>query len=158
LASINSHDQIVISGDKSAVYEASVNCKKLGAKYVLNINTNIPAHCALLKPISEKLKKIFKIITINSPVVPILNNVDVKSENNSENIKNALIRQVYSTVRWKEIIDLIKSKKIFTMLEIGPNTIITNLNKKNKNIIAYSTNNLKNFLISFKKINQGKNE
>lgn len=111
-----------------------------------------------MKPISEKLKKILKTITINSPIIPILNNVDVKFETTSEKIKNALIRQVYNTVRWKEIIELIKSKNIFTMLEIGPNKIITNLNKKNKNIIRCSTNNLKNFLISFKKINQGKNE
>lgn len=158
LASINSNNQIVISGDKSAVYEAIVNCKKLGARHILNINTKIPAHCTLMKPISEKLKKILKTITINSPIIPILNNVDVKFETTSEKIKNALIRQVYNTVRWKEIIELIKSKNIFTMLEIGPNKIITNLNKKNKNIIRCSTNNLKNFLISFKKINQGKNE
>ncbi|QCI16020.1 acyltransferase domain-containing protein [Buchnera aphidicola] len=158
LASINSHDQIVISGDKSAVCEASFNCKKLGAKYILNINSNIPAHSVILKPISKKLKKKLKNITINSPIIPVINNVDVKSEKTSKNIKDALIRQIYSTVRWQEIIELIKSKKYFTMLEIGPNNILTNLNKKHKNIIPFSTNNLKNFLIAFQKINKEKNE
>ncbi|QCI17745.1 acyltransferase domain-containing protein [Buchnera aphidicola (Acyrthosiphon lactucae)] len=158
LASINSHNQIVISGDRSAVYKASLNCKKLGAKYIFNINTNIAAHSELMKPISKKLKKILKLITIHPPKVPVINNVDVKSENNSKKIKNALIRQMYSTVRWKEVIDFIKFKKNFIMLEIGPNKILTNLNKKDKNIISFSTNNLKNFLLAFKKINKGKNE
>ncbi|WP_284443036.1 ACP S-malonyltransferase [Buchnera aphidicola] len=111
-----------------------------------------------MKPISEKLKKILKIVTINPPKIPVINNVDVKFENTSKNIKKALIRQIYNTVRWKEIIDFIKLKKIFVMLEIGPNKILTNLNKKDKNLISFSTNNLKNFLIAFKKINKGKNE
>jgi len=158
LASINSHNQIVISGDASAVYKASLKCKKLGAKYTFKLNVNIPAHSILMKPISQKLRKILKTITINPPKIPIINNVDVKSENTSKNIKNALIRQIYSTVMWKDIIEFIKTKKKYVMLEIGPNKILTNLNKKDKNLISFSTNNFKNFLIAFKKINKGKNE
>ncbi|QCI23036.1 ACP S-malonyltransferase [Buchnera aphidicola (Macrosiphum gaurae)] len=149
---------MVISGDRSSVYEASLNCKRLGAKHIFKLKNKIAAHSELMKPISEKLKKILKIITINPPKIPVINNVDVKFENTSKNIKKALIRQIYNTVRWKEIIDFIKSKKIFVMLEIGPNKILTNLNKKDKNIISLSSNNLKNFLIAFKKINKGKNE
>ncbi|QIQ41935.1 MAG: ACP S-malonyltransferase [Buchnera aphidicola (Microlophium carnosum)] len=158
LASINSYNQIVISGDKSAVYNASVNCKKLGAKYIFKLNTNIPAHSKILKPISEKLKTILKTVTINPPKVPVINNVDVRSENTSKKIKNALIRQIYSTVRWKEIIESVKLKKIFIMLEIGPKKILTNLNQKDKSISSFNTYNLKNFLISFKQINIGTNE
>ncbi|QCO70905.1 ACP S-malonyltransferase [Buchnera aphidicola] len=130
----------------------------MGAKHIFKLKNKIPAHSELMKPISEKLKKILKIVTINPPKIPVINNVDVKFENTSKNIKKALIRQIYNTVRWKEIIDFIKLKKIFVMLEIGPNKILTNLNKKDKNIISFSTNNLKNFLIAFKKINKGKNE
>ncbi|WAI18495.1 MAG: ACP S-malonyltransferase [Buchnera aphidicola (Acyrthosiphon caraganae)] len=158
LASVNSHNQIVVSGDRSAVYQACLNCKKLGAKYIFKLNTNIPAHSEILKPISKKLKKILNIVNVCPPKIPVINNVDVKFENTSIKIKNALIRQIYSTVRWKEIIDFIKLKKNFIMLEIGPNKKLTNLNKKDKNIIAFSTNNLKNFLIAFKEINKEKNE
>lgn len=154
LASINSHDQIVISGDESAVNKAIIYCKKLGAQNIFKININVPAHSILMKPISKKIKKILNMITIVQPKIPIINNVDVKIENNTKKIINALIRQIYSTVRWKETIDLIKSKNILTMLEIGPNQILSNLNKKDKNITSLNTNNLKNFLIAFKKINQ----
>ncbi|QCI20486.1 ACP S-malonyltransferase [Buchnera aphidicola (Brachycaudus cardui)] len=158
LASINSHNQIVISGDKSAVYKASEYCKKSGAKYILNLNINVPAHSKLMKPIAKKLKNILRMITIHAPKIPVINNVDVKYEESSKNIKHALIRQIYSTVRWKEIIELIQLKKIFTMIEIGPSKILTNLNKKNKKIIAFSTDNLKNFSKAFQKINKGINE
>ncbi|QIE02058.1 ACP S-malonyltransferase [Buchnera aphidicola] len=153
LASINSNDQIVIVGDECAVNKASINCKKIGAQKIFKMNLNIPAHCILMKPISQKLKKILKITNIISPEIPVINNVDVKIEHSKKKIINALIRQIYNTVRWKEIIDLIKSKNIFTMLEIGPNQILTNLNKKDQNINSFNTNNLTNFLIAFNKIN-----
>ncbi|WP_187308543.1 ACP S-malonyltransferase [Buchnera aphidicola] len=153
LASINSNDQIVISGDESAVKKVSSNCKKLGAKHILKINVNIPAHSIFMKPVSKKIEKLLNIITIKPPKIPVINNVDVAIEYTKKNIKNALLRQIYSTVRWKEIIDFIKSKKIFTMLEIGPNQILTNLNKKDHNIIAFNTKNLKNFSTAFNTIN-----
>lgn len=158
IASINSNNQIIISGDKIAVQKAGLYCKKYGAKHVFNINVNIPAHCEILKPVANKLKEILKTININQPKIPIINNVDVKSENFSKNIKNALIRQIYNTVRWKEIIDFIILKKTFIMLEVGPSKILTNLNKNNKDILSFCTNNLKNFSIALKVINIGNNE
>ncbi|CAL4323679.1 ACP S-malonyltransferase [Buchnera aphidicola] len=153
IASINSEDEIIISGDKSAVYEAGKNCKKRGAHRILKLNINIPIHSILMKPIAKKLQVLLKKIKIKPPIIPVINNVDVICETNEKKIKNALIRQVYNTVRWKEIIDLIKSKNILTMLEIGPNKILTNLVKKNKNITALNTNKLNSFLVALKKIN-----
>ncbi|QCI22209.1 ACP S-malonyltransferase [Buchnera aphidicola] len=154
IASINSDNQTVISGDKNTVCKTSLICKNFGAKHIFNLNINIAAHCILMKPISKQLKKILHLSIIRSPNIPIINNVDVKIENTTKKIQSALIRQIYSTVRWKEIINLIQSKKIFIMLEIGPGKILTNLNKNNKKIISFDTNNLKNFLIAFKKINK----
>lgn len=153
IASINSENQIIISGDKSAVREAGKNCKKKGAQHVLPLNINIPIHSILMKPIAKKLQCLLKNIQVKKPTIPVINNVDVMCETSEENIKNALIRQIYNPVRWREIIDLIKSKKIFTMLEIGPNKILTNLIKKNNKITTLNTNDLNNFLIAFKKIN-----
>ncbi|AAM67892.1 ACP S-malonyltransferase [Buchnera aphidicola] len=152
IASINSDDQIIISGEKLAVREVGLKCKKKGAKYVIKLNINTPIHSQLMKPVSEQIKYLLKSIKIKSPQIPVINNVDVICEKNEKKIKKALVRQFYSTVRWKEIIDLIKSKKIFTMLEIGPNKILSNLIKKNDNITVLNTNNLKNFLIAFKTI------
>lgn len=154
LASINSDEQVIISGEKSAVEKTSLACKKLGAKYILDLNINIPAHCLLMKPMAKKIKKVLNTIKIKSPNIPVINNFNVTSEVFSKRIKNALTKQIYNTVRWTEIIELIKSKKIFTMLEVGPKKILTNFNKNNKTLTALSTNNLENFFTAFKKINQ----
>lgn len=154
IASINSDNQIIISGDKLNVDKASLDCKKNGAKFIFDININIPVHSYLMKPVAEKMKNILKNIKIKPPKIPVVNNVDVKCENNSKNIKKALIKQIYNTVRWKEIIDFIASKNISIMLEIGPNNILTNLNKKNINLISLNTSNKKNFLKSFQIINK----
>lgn len=154
IASINSDNQIIISGNKIDVYQASLDCKKNGARFIFDINLSMPVHSYLMKPVAKKIECILKNIEIKKPKIPVINNVDVKCENNSKNIKIALIKQVYKTVRWKEIIDFIQSKNIFTMLEIGPNSILTNLNKKNINLISLNTSNKKFFLKAFKKINQ----
>ncbi|WP_422667268.1 ACP S-malonyltransferase [Buchnera aphidicola] len=153
LSCINSNDQIIISGDQKAVEIACVYCKKKGAKSIFKLNINIPAHCELMKPICTRFTKILKNIPIYKPMIPVINNVDMKSETIDINIKNALIKQLYSPVRWKSIIDLILSKNIFFMLEIGPNKILTNLNKKNKKITALHTDTLNDFIISFQQIN-----
>lgn len=153
IASINSDNQIIISGDNIHVHQASVDCKKKGARCILDVNLNIPVHSDFMKPVAKKIQHILKNIEIKKPKIPVINNVDVKCEQNSKNIKKALIKQVYKTVRWKEIIDFIQSKNIFTMLEIGPNKILTNLNKKNINLIALNTSNNKYFFQALKVIN-----
>ncbi|QCI18322.1 [acyl-carrier-protein] S-malonyltransferase [Buchnera aphidicola (Aphis nasturtii)] len=153
IASINSDNQIIISGDKLDVYQASLDCKKHGAKFIFNVNLDIPVHSYLMKPVAKKMENILKKIKIQKPKIPVVNNVDVKCENNSENIKKALIKQIYKTVRWKEIIDFIQSKSVFTMLEIGPNNILTNLNKNNINLISLNTSNKQCFSQAFKIIN-----
>lgn len=158
IASINAKNQIVLSGDYHAVNRVSAYCKQRGAKNIIDINLKIPAHCNILKPASQKLKILLKNINVKKPKIPVINNVDVKSEMCSHKIKNALIRQMYNTVRWKEIIDFITFKKVSIMLEIGPNKILTNLNKMKKNIISCNTSNLKNFLIALNTINTKKNE
>lgn len=157
IASINSENQIVISGDKLAVQEVGLNCIKKGAKNVLKLNINTPIHSFSMKPVAEKIKYVLESIKVKSPKIPVINNVDVSCEKNEKKIKDALVRQFYTTVRWKEIIDLIKSKKVFTILEVGPNKILSNLIKRKNNLTVLNTSNLKNFLIAFKKINK-KNE
>ncbi|ALD15293.1 hypothetical protein IX46_01810 [Buchnera aphidicola (Aphis glycines)] len=153
IASINSDNQIIISGSKLDVYKASLDCKKYGAKFIFDVNLNIPVHSCVMKPVAKKIENILKDIKIKQPRIPVINNVDVKCENNSKSIKKALVKQIYKTVRWKEIIDFIQSKNIFTMLEVGPNNILTNLNKNNVNLISLNTSNKKCFFYAFKKIN-----
>lgn len=148
----NSPEQVVISGHKEAVEKAGNICKKMGAKLILELPVNIPAHSSLMKDISIKLKIKLEKIKFKKPKIPFVNNVDVKIENNPKLIKNALVRQIYSPVLWMDIINFI-SNKVKYFLEIGPNKILTNLsNKINKNIISIAINSEKNLLHTINKI------
>lgn len=151
----NSPEQVVISGHKEAVEKAGNICKKMGAKLVLELPINIPSHSSLMKDISIKLKTKLEKIKFKKPKIPFINNVDVKIENNTKLIKNALVRQIYSPVLWMDIINFI-SNKVKYFLEMGPNKILTNLsNKINKNIMSIAINSEKNLLNTINKIKKG---
>ncbi|UDG80807.1 Malonyl CoA-acyl carrier protein transacylase [Candidatus Hartigia pinicola] len=138
----NAPEQIVITGEKTAVERAGIICKNAGAKRVLPLSVNIASHCALMKPAAEKLAIILKAITFNKPNFPVINNVDVQIEEAAENIRDALVRQLYNPVRWTEIIKLIASQGIEYIVEIGPGTVLTGLSRRIvKNLTAVSTNN-----------------
>jgi len=76
----NAPDQTVIAGEKKAVERTAILCKKAGAKFVLQLAVNVPSHCLLMKPAAKKLEKILEMIIFKKPIIPVINNVDVKIE------------------------------------------------------------------------------
>lgn len=147
-AAFNSKNQTLISGDVKTVEKMIFLSKKLGAKKIVNLNIDTPLHCKYMKEISKKMFLALNKITFYSPIFPIINNVDVKCEFYSEKIKKALVRQLYNPVRWEETINLIISYKIHSIVEVGPGKILSNLNKKIKNITSISLYKNKNFLLN----------
>lgn len=126
----NSPGQTVIAGNKFAVERAAEACKVAGAKCALPLPVSVPSHCDLMKPAAEKLADVLENILFTEPNVPVLNNVNVKAETDPKAIKQALIEQLYSPVRWTEIIEAIAHKKIPLLLEIGPGRVLTGLMKR----------------------------
>lgn len=129
-ASFNAPGQVVISGHKEAVNRAVTICKASGAKSVVSLPVSVPSHCMLMMPASHKLEAALYDFSFNPPVVPVVNNVDVRIETNPKLIRSALVRQLYSPVRWSEIVELIASKGITRLLEAGPGKILSNLTKR----------------------------
>ncbi|MEW6991770.1 ACP S-malonyltransferase [Colwelliaceae bacterium 6441] len=137
----NSPGQVVIAGNKEAVERASVLCKEAGAKRVLPLPVSVPSHCALMKSAADQLAEEFNSVTFNQPTIPVVNNVDVAIENDVEAIKDALIRQLYSPVRWTETIEMLASKGVDTAIEAGPGKVLQGLVKRiNKSITCISVN------------------
>lgn len=137
----NSPGQVVIAGNKDAVDRAAGLCKEEGAKRVLPLPVSVPSHCALMAPAAERLAAELDKISFNSPLIPVLNNVDVKSESTPEAIKTALIKQLYSPVRWTETIESLSEQGIEKVVEAGPGKVLQGLLKRiNKNITAVSFN------------------
>ncbi|XOD70252.1 MAG: ACP S-malonyltransferase [Sodalis sp. (in: enterobacteria)] len=125
----NSPSQVVIAGHKKAVERASIACKKAGAKHALPLPISVPSHCALMKPAAEKLALILKTVTVKTPQIPVVNNVDVQSEKNPAAIRQALVRQLYSPVRWIETVEYLAAQGVEALLEIGPGKVLTGLTK-----------------------------
>jgi [acyl-carrier-protein] S-malonyltransferase len=137
----NSPGQVVIAGHKEAVARAGVLCKAAGAKRVLPLPVSVPSHCALMSDAAAKLAIELECITFNQPKIAVVNNVDVAEEVAGEAIKAALVRQLYSPVRWSETISLLANDGIEKIVEVGPGKVLQGLNKRiNKSLRSVSFN------------------
>ena len=126
----NSPGQVVIAGNKDAVERAGAACKAAGAKRALPLPVSVPSHCALMKPAADKLAVALEDITFNAPVVPVVNNVDVKCETSPEAIRSALVRQLYSPVQWTKSVEFMAAQGVTLLLEVGPSKVLTGLTKR----------------------------
>lgn len=137
----NSPGQVVIAGHKAAVERASNACLKAGAKRALPLSVSVPSHCALMQPAAEKLAVELQRITITAPKIPVINNVDVTMLTAADDIRDALVRQLYSPVRWTETVQLLASQGVVTLDEIGPGKVLTGLTKRiDKNLNGEAVN------------------
>lgn len=126
----NSPGQVVIAGQKDAVERAGALCKEAGAKRALPLPVSVPSHCALMKPAAERLAAALAEIEFNSPQIPVINNVDVVAETDPAKIKDALVRQLYSPVRWTEGVEKMSEQGVEKLLEMGPGKVLTGLTKR----------------------------
>ncbi len=127
---LNSPGQVVIAGNKAAVERGMEIAKAKGAKRALELPVSVPSHCALMKPAAEKLAEYLKSVAINTPQIPVIHNADVASYNDSAKIKDALVRQLYSPVRWVETVQAIHAQGITNAAECGPGKVLAGLTKR----------------------------
>ncbi len=126
----NSPGQVVIAGQKDAVERAGALCKEAGAKRALPLPVSVPSHCALMKPAADKLAEALADMEFSAPQFPVINNVDVSAETDPAKIKDALVRQLYSPVRWTESVEKMSELGIENLLEVGPGKVLTGLTKR----------------------------
>lgn len=126
----NSPGQVVIAGSKAAVERAAAACKEAGAKRALPLAVSVPSHCALMKPAADQLSVSLESIAIKTPNIAVINNVDVKTESEANAIRSALVRQLYSPVRWTESVEKMAAGGVEVLVEIGPNKVLTGLTKR----------------------------
>ena len=126
----NSPEQIVIAGEKAAVQRAAERCTALGAKRVVPLPVSAPFHSSLMKPAGDRLRGALAQVALSAPRVPLINNVDVKSETSPEAIKDALVRQASSPVRWVETIRAIRAQGVTHAIECGPGKALAGMVKR----------------------------
>ncbi|MDH2997534.1 malonyl CoA-acyl carrier protein transacylase [Pasteurellaceae bacterium LFhippo2] len=142
----NSPGQVVIAGSKDAAARAGELCKEAGAKRALPLAVSVPSHCALMKPAAEKLAETLATIKVSAPVIPVINNVDVAVETDADKIRDALIRQLYSPVRWTETVEKMAQDGVTKLFEVGPNKVLTGLTSRIvKELSAKAVNDVASF-------------
>ena len=126
----NAPGQTVIAGHKSAVERACEACKARGAKRAVLLPVSAPFHSSLLKPAADRLEVALADIAIATPMIPVINNVDVSIETDPAKIKDALVRQAAKPVRWVEIIQKMAGMGVATAAECGPGKVLAGLTKR----------------------------
>ncbi|WP_332671850.1 ACP S-malonyltransferase [Aromatoleum sp.] len=129
-ANLNAPGQIVIAGAKAAVERAIEAAKARGAKRAMLLPVSAPFHCALMKPAAERLAARLAGITISAPGIPVLNNVDVAVCSDPEGIRDALVRQAFSPVRWIELVQELARQGMSHVLECGPGKVLAGMTRR----------------------------
>ena len=126
----NSPGQVVIAGEKQAVARAIEACKAKGAKRALPLPVSAPFHSTLMRPAAEKLAGYLAKLELSSPAIPVLNNVDVAVLTGPEKIKDALVRQAASPVRWVETIQRMRDMGVTHVVECGPGKVLAGMTRR----------------------------
>jgi len=126
----NDPKQVVIAGTKAAVEKACEVLKAKGAKRALLLSVSAPFHSSLMKPAADRLKERLAATAITTPVIPVINNIDVAVQADPAAIRDALYRQAFGPVRWVETIQAIRARGILHVVECGPGKVLAGMVKR----------------------------
>jgi [acyl-carrier-protein] S-malonyltransferase len=129
-ANFNCPGQIVVAGEVAAVNEAVNIAAEKGAKRAMLLNVSAPFHCSLLKPAGEKLLKELENVGIKAMNIPVVTNVTGEIIESHDEIKDLLVRQVSTSVRWEDCVRTLINNGVDTFIEIGPGKVLSGFIKK----------------------------
>ncbi len=129
-ANFNSPGQVVIAGHKNAVSLGMALAKSKGAKRAVMLPVSIPSHCTLMAPAAQKIKQKLTQTNLQLAKIPVLHNVDTQAHDSVTAIKEALVQQLVSPVRWVDTIHALSAKGITHVIECGPGKVLAGLNKR----------------------------
>lgn len=150
----NAPAQVVVAGHTAAVEKACEIAKAKGAKRAMRLPVSAPFHSSLLKPASDRLRDYMENIHFNAPQIQLINNVDVAVLTDPASIKDALVRQAASPVRWVETMQKVAADGITNVIECGPGKVLMGLAKRiDSNLVGdavYDQASLERLLETFK--------
>ena len=129
VANINSPGQVVIAGSAAAIERAIAVAKAKGRK-AIPLEVSAPFHCALMKPAEERLKPLLDDAQFKDLWVSLVSNVDASPIGTPTAVRNALVRQVVSPVRWVESVQKMIAMGVRRFVEVGPKNVLTGMIKR----------------------------
>ena len=154
IANDNAEGQVIVSGNKEKVEFLQNILKEKKIKSV-PLKVSAPFHCSLMKPAAEIMKDKIENTNFKNPLFKIVNNVTANSEIDAKNIKELLVEQIFSTVKWRESIINMSKAGVKNFVEIGPGKVLTGMVKRTVKQANYfsinSISDIKNFIHEFKR-------
>jgi len=126
----NAPGQVVIAGTASAVARAQENCKARGAKRALPLPVSVPSHCALMRPAAQRFSEAVAAIDWQTPQIPLVQNVSATLAADLAGLKQNLLAQLYSPVRWTASMHYLAENRISALIECGPGKVLSGLGKR----------------------------
>lgn len=146
VANYNCPGQIVITGEETAVAKASEKLKEAGAKRILPLQVSGPFHCEMLEGAGAKLSKVLEEISLGEIKIPYVSNVTAQIVREKEEIKELLVKQVSSPVRWQQCVETMIEKGADTFVEIGPGRTLSGFMRKiNRNVTVMNIQTVEDF-------------
>jgi [acyl-carrier-protein] S-malonyltransferase len=129
-ANDNGGAQVVVSGHRSAVERAVKIAQERGAKRAVMLAVSAPFHCALMAPAADAMRAALADVAVATPVVPVVANVEAGPVTDPDRIRDALVRQVTGTVRWRESVAYMAERGVGAFYEVGAGKVLTGLVKR----------------------------
>lgn len=129
-ANFNTPGQVVIAGEEAAVGRACEAALAAGAMRAIPLAVSVPSHCALMRPAAEKLEQVLAETAISAPRTPVVHNVDVAPHADIDEIRAALVRQLWQPVRWSATIQMLADNGVTRFAECGPGKVLAGLNRR----------------------------
>jgi [acyl-carrier-protein] S-malonyltransferase len=129
-ANFNDPKQTVIAGSKAGVDLACEELKAMGAKRALLLAVSAPFHSSLMQPAAEALRARLATVAIQTPRIPVVNNIDVAVQTEPDAIRDALYRQAAGPVRWVEVTQALRALGLSHVFECGPGKVLSGLVKR----------------------------
>ena len=126
IANDNAKGQIIVSGNRNLINDLRELLKKNNKKSI-PLPVSAPFHCTLMKSAAEKMQNKIQNTKFEVPKLDLITNVTARPEKNPENIKNLLVKQIYSKVRWRESIIYMLDNDVDEFIEIGPGKVLSGL-------------------------------
>ena len=129
-ANYNSPGQVVIAGSRASVDAAVVACKDRGARRAVPLDVSVPSHCELMAPAARPLAGLLDAIDMREPTVPVVQNVTAQAVSDAATIRNNLIRQLVSPVRWSQSVSAMAATGARNFVECGPGNVLAGLARR----------------------------
>lgn len=126
----NSPGQVVIAGDHKALVRAVEALNQRGARKCIPLSVSAPFHSSLMKPAGERLSAELAGVAVKDPSIPVVSNVTAGYHGSGQAVKELLVKQVFSPVRWEECVETLIDGGVNTFVEVGPGRVLSGLVRK----------------------------